>query len=73
MSESTSSSEKIQEYLDIIHQETERSLNVEFKGLLCTVLDNGHIIYTSAGGTVDQRYNVVETFLGGIVYGLLNF
>lgn len=64
------SREKIQEYLDVIAHKTGRSLNVEFKGLLCTITDNGYIIYTSAGGFVGQRYKTVETFLGGIVYGL---
>lgn len=64
------SQKKIREYLDVIANKTGRSLNVEFKGLLCTIKDNGYIIYTSAGGSVDQRYKTVETFLGGIVYGL---
>lgn len=62
--------EKIQEYLDVISTQTGRNFHVEFKGLLTTIYDGPYIIYTSAGGMVQVRYNNVETFLGGIVYGL---
>ena len=62
--------EKIQNYLDIISTQTGRRFHVEFKGLLTTIYDGPCIIYTSAGGFPQVRYNNVETFLGGIVYGL---
>lgn len=62
--------EIIQEYLNFLTLETGRRFRTELKGLLVTIWDGDQIIYTSAGGSVDNRYQSIKGFLGGIVYGL---
>jgi len=63
--------EKIQEYVNKIGKITGKSINVNFDGLLCVVNFNGQIVYTSAGGFEKSRYQAVETFLGGLLMGMV--